>query len=156
MLTLEPCIKLTGYIQTSKVPSPKVPLPTLMETSAPCLRQFLYVSLCDTDISTDLPQGVQSPTIGVPSRLYYTKTNAQPLAGVNMPSRTFHFTLLTRSGPSWCQRHLRRSRNQKRLWKSSLLRSLPRASNNCTSCPKAPRRRRHSGRQDENIPIRQR
>jgi hypothetical protein len=28
--------------------------------------------------------GAQSPTIGVPSRLYYTKTDAQPLAGVRL------------------------------------------------------------------------
>jgi hypothetical protein len=32
---------------------------------------------------SDKNKGVQSPTIGVPSRLYYTKTDEKPLAGVH-------------------------------------------------------------------------
>ncbi|KAE9362661.1 putative Glutamyl-tRNA amidotransferase subunit A [Stipitochalara longipes BDJ] len=48
-------------------------------------------------LSASIP-GVQSPTIGVPSRLYYTKTDAQPLAGVRLGVKDIYDVAGTRRG----------------------------------------------------------
>ncbi|KAF8860529.1 putative Glutamyl-tRNA amidotransferase subunit A [Acephala macrosclerotiorum] len=48
-------------------------------------------------MSASIP-GVQSPTIGVPSRLYYTKTDAQPLAGVRLGVKDIYDVAGTRRG----------------------------------------------------------
>ncbi|KAG4417929.1 hypothetical protein IFR04_008896 [Cadophora malorum] len=42
--------------------------------------------------------GVQSPTIGVPSRLYYTKTKSQPLAGVRLGIKDIYDIAGTKRG----------------------------------------------------------
>ncbi|TVY81362.1 Glutamyl-tRNA(Gln) amidotransferase subunit A, partial [Lachnellula suecica] len=48
-------------------------------------------------LSASIP-GVQSPTIGVPSRLYYTKTEAKPLAGVRLGVKDIFDVAGTRRG----------------------------------------------------------
>ncbi|KAH6672025.1 amidase signature domain-containing protein [Halenospora varia] len=50
-----------------------------------------------TTLSASIP-GVQSPTIGVPSRLYYTKTTTQPLAGVRLGIKDIYDVAGTRRG----------------------------------------------------------
>ncbi|KUJ14563.1 putative Glutamyl-tRNA amidotransferase subunit A [Mollisia scopiformis] len=48
-------------------------------------------------MSASIP-GVQSPTIGVPSRLYYAKSDAQPLAGVRLGVKDIYDVAGTRRG----------------------------------------------------------
>ncbi|KAG4443865.1 hypothetical protein IFR05_000631 [Cadophora sp. M221] len=58
------------------------------------------IALADGNFSTLSASiaGVQSPTIGVPSRLYYTKTESQPLAGVRLGIKDIYDIAGTKRG----------------------------------------------------------
>jgi hypothetical protein len=73
-------------------------------------------------LSASLP-GYASLTIGVPSRLYFTKTAEKPLAGVCSLSISLYRGLDSRkliltdhTGPSWSKRSLRYQRRENWLW----------------------------------------